>query len=384
MSAAPQWPARQCRGGQIEHRRTTMKRHGRLVAGFVLLALAVGLVAPAPAQEKPWWPFPVEDRDPPFNMEGKKVKKDYVPIDHAAKKWNLCVSFPHMKDAYWTAVDYGVVAESRRLGVKMQLVEAGGYTNLANQISQIECCVAEGANAVISGAISETGLNKLVEEISAKGIPVIDVINGITSPKLTAKSLVSFGEMGYQAGEYLVKMHPKGSKTVKVAWFPGPPGAGWVVAGNKGFADAASKGAIEIVTTKYGDTGKEVQLKLVEDALQAYPDIDYIVGTSPTTEAAVQALRDAGKADKVKVLAYYFTPGVYQDIKRGAVLAAPTDSAVIQGRIAMDQAVRILEKKPYTKHTGPAIYVNDKSNITTFHYESSLAPQDFKPTFSVD
>jgi len=143
-------------------------------------------------------------------------------------------------------------------------------------------------------------------------------------------------------------------------------------------------GAIEVVSTKYGDTGKEIQLKLVEDVLQAYPNIDYIVGTSPTTEAAAQALRDAGKSDKIKVLAYYFTPGVYQDIKRGAVLAAPTDSAVIQGRIAIDQAVRILENKPYTKHTGPAIYVIDKSNINSFHYESSLAPPDFKPTFRVD
>jgi protein TorT len=366
-----------------------MTRHGRLVAGFALLALAVGLVAPAPAQEKtarekPWWPFPVEDRDPPFNMEGKKIKKDYIPLDRAEKKWNLCVSFPHMKDAYWIAVDYGVVAESRRLGVKMQLVEAGGYTNLAKQISQIEDCVAQGAQAVIIGAISETGLNKLVEEIAGKKIPVIDVINGISSPRLAAKSLVSFAEMGYQAGDYLVKRHPKGAKPVRVAWFPGPPGAGWVVAGNKGFTEAVGRGAIEVVSTKYGDTGKEVQLKLVEDVLQAYPDIDYVVGTSPTTEAAAQALRDAGKADKIKVLAYYFTPGVYQDIKRGAVLAAPTDSAVIQGRIAVDQAVRILEGKPYTKHTGPAIYVIDTSNINTFHYESSLAPADFKPTFRVD
>src|SRR5437667_262316 len=194
----------------------------------------------------------------------------------------------------------------------------------------------------------------------------------------------SLGEIGTKAGDYPVKMQPKGAKPVKVDWFPGPPGAGWVVAGNKGFVEAVSKGAIDIVSTKYGDTGKEVQLKLVEDVLQAYPNIDYIVGTSPTTEAAAQALREAGKADKIKVLAYYFTPGVYQDIKRGAVLAAPTDSAVIQGRIAIDQAVRILEKKPYTKHTGPEIYVIDKSNINTFHYESSLAPANFSPTFSVD
>ncbi|MCH8997670.1 MAG: TMAO reductase system periplasmic protein TorT, partial [Proteobacteria bacterium] len=172
--------------------------------------------------------------------------------------------------------------------------------------------------------------------------------------------------------------------TVKVAWFPGPPGAGWVEAGNKGFAEAVAKGDIQIVATKYGDTGKEIQFKLVEDTLEAYPDIDYIAGTSPTTEAAVQLLRDRGLSDKVKVLAYYFTPGVYQNIKRGRLLAAPTDSAVIQGRVAIDQAVRILEGKDYHKHVGPALYVIDSNNIDSFDYGSSLAPPSFKPTFIVD
>jgi protein TorT len=266
----------------------------------------------------------------------------------------------------------------------MQLVEAGGYTNLNKQISQIEDCVAAGAEAVVIGAISYDGLNNLAKEIRDKGIPVIDVINGMSSPDLSAKSLVSFGEMGYKAGEYLAKLHPKGSGTVKVAWFPGPPGAGWVEAGNEGFLKAAAEGDIEVVDTKYGDTGKEIQLKLVEDTLEAYPDINYIVGTSPTTEAAVQVIRDRGLEDQIRVLAYYFTPGVYDNIKRGRVLAAPTDSAVIQGRVAIDQAVRILEGKDYIKHAGPALYIIDKSNIDSFHYESSLAPADFQPTFSVE
>src|SRR5205823_4647121 len=95
-----------------------MRLHGKLAAWVVLVAVVFTMAGLAAAQEKRWWPFPVEDRDPPFNMEGKKVKKEYIPLDGAAKKWNICVSFPHMKDAYWIAVDYGVVSESRRLGVK--------------------------------------------------------------------------------------------------------------------------------------------------------------------------------------------------------------------------------------------------------------------------
>jgi protein TorT len=213
---------------------------------------------------------------------------------------------------------------------------------------------------------------------------VIDVINGMSSKDISAKSLVSFGEMGFKAGEYLAKLHPKGSGVVKVAWFPGPPGAGWVEAGNKGFVDAVKDSDIQIVDTKYGDTGKEVQLKLVEDVLEANPDIQYIVGTSPTAEASVGLLKDRGLADKIKVLAYYFTPPVYQGIKDGTILAAPTDSAVVQGRIAIDQVVRILEGKPYEKHVGPALYVIDSKNVNDFDKGSSLAPDDFKPTFNVD
>jgi periplasmic protein TorT len=354
------------------------------------LILAGGLVAAAVSAPNAraaggnWYPFPVEVWDPPFNMESPRKHLDYVPLEKADKKFDICVSFPHMKDSYWIAVDYGVVAESKRLGVRMNLVEAGGYTNLNKQISQIEDCVSAGAQGVVIGAISYDGLNNLVSELKGKGVPVIDVINGMSSRDITAKSLVSFGEMGYKTGDYLAKLHPKGSGKVKVAWFPGPPGAGWVEEGNKGFQSAVKDSDIQIVDTKYGDTGKEVQLKLVEDVLEANPDISYIVGTSPTAEAAVGLLRDRGLQDKIKVLAYYFTPPVYQGIKAGTILAAPTDSAVIQGRVAIDQMVRILEGKPFEKHVGPALYVIDSKNINSFDKESSLAPDDFRPTFNVN
>ncbi|MGO4838474.1 TMAO reductase system periplasmic protein TorT, partial [Rhizobiaceae sp. 2RAB30] len=220
-----------------------------------------------------------------------------------------------------------------------------GYTELNKQISQIEDCVASGANAVVIGAISFDGLNNLVSEVTKKGIPVIDVINGISSPDVTAKSLVSFYTMGAEAGGYLAKKHPAGSEEVEVGWFPGPAGAGWVEAAHKGFMEAVKGSAVKVLEPKFGDTGKEVQLKLVEDELQANPNIRYIAGTAVTAEAAQGLIRERGLEGKVDLLSFYMTPGVYEGIKRGFILAAPADSMVIQGRIAIDQAVRILEGK---------------------------------------
>lgn len=361
-----------------------MKTTYRWILGYAIAVLGALAMIPAPAIAKDWFPYSVEQWDPPFDMSSPRKKVDYVPLPKASKKWSICVSFPHMKDAYWTGVDFGVVSESKRLGVKMQLVEAGGYTELRKQISQIEDCVASGANAVVIGAISNDGLNNLISEIRKKNIPVIDVINGMSSKELSAKSLVSFGEMGAKAGGILAKLHPKGSTPVKVAWFPGPPGAGWVEAGNAGFQSAIKDSAVEVVETKYGDTGKEVQSKLVEDTLQAHPDIRYVVGTAVTAEAAVPILKSRDLVSKVKVISYYYTPGVHQGIQAGSIMAAPTDSPVIQGRIAIDQAVRILEGKDYLKHVGPALLVVDQSNFKTFNTESTLAPASFKPTFKVD
>jgi len=345
-------------------------------------AAILALAGAASAAE--WYPYPVESWDPPFDMASPRSTVDYVPLEKASKPWEICVSFPHMKDAYWLAVDYGVAEEAKDLGVKMQLVEAGGYTELNTQISQIEDCVAAGADAVIIGAISYDGLNNLVSEIRKKNIPVIDVINGISSPELSAKSLVSFGEMGAKAGQFVAEMHPAGTTPVKVAWFPGPAGAGWVEAGNTGFLDAVKGSAVEVVETKYGDTGKEVQAKLVEDVLEAHSDLAYIVGTAVTAEAAIPILRDRGLQDQVKIVSYYYTPGVHIGIQRGQILAAPTDSTVVQGRIAVDQAVRILEGKDYMKHVGPALYVVSQDNLSSFDPSSTLAPDGFTPIFRVE
>lgn len=347
------------------------------------LTLATALPVGAMAQDA-WYPYPAEEVVPPFSADGEVNAVTYTPLESAAQPWNICVSFPHMKDAYWLGVDYGVVDEAKRLGVKLNVVEAGGYTELSRQISQIEDCVSGGADAVIIGAISYDGLNNVIAEAAGKGIPVIDVINGVSSGDIAAKSLVSFRTMGAETGNYLAAKHPAGSDPVKVGWFPGPAGAGWVEAAHEGFMAAVEGSAVEVLEPRFGDTGKETQLKLVEDVLQANPDVRYLAGTAVTAEAAQGVIRERGLKGEVDLLAFYMTPGVYTGIQRGFILAAPADSMVVQGRIAVDQAVRILEEKEYTKHVGPKIFVVDPENINDVPRQNILPPDGFRPVFSVD
>ncbi|GGO62837.1 monosaccharide ABC transporter substrate-binding protein, CUT2 family [Roseovarius pacificus] len=347
-------------------------------------AAAIAVFSGSPAAAKDWFPYPVNIWEPPFVDDAVISDGEYVPLDKADQQHQLCVSFPHMKDAYWMAVNYGVVEEARRLGVNLQITEAGGYTELNNQISQIEDCVAGGGKALILGAISFDGLNNIIGQLKQKGVPVVDMINGVSSQDIAAKAIVSWRSVGRTLGQYLAEQHPAGSDPVKLAWFPGPAGAGFVEDATSGFKEGIEGSAVELVEVRYGDTGKEVQTRLIEDALQTYPDLDYVAGSAVAAEAGISVLRSNGLTDKVRLMSYYYTPGVDQGIRRGQVLAAPTDSTVIQSRIAVDQAVRILEGKGVTQHVAPQIFIINKDNVDIVDMNAVLAPGDFRPIFTVE
>ena len=87
--------------------------------------------------------------------------------------------------------------------------------------------------------------------------------------------------------------------------------------------------------------------------------IDYVAGTAVTAEAAVRVLRERRLSDRVKVISYYFGPGVYRGIQRRTIVAAPTDQPALQTRLAVDLVVRILEKKTYPKRVSAPVLLID-------------------------
>ena len=355
---------------------------------ILILLVTSGFCLPAYA-EKAWYPVNVDVWEPPFNQQQQRVQKSYMPLDKSSQRWKICVSIPHLKDAYWLAVNYGLVDEARRLGVDLAIYEAGGYGRPDVQRKQIQECVADKPDGLIISAISGDGLSDLVEKYKNEELPVLDLINGMSENNITARVSPNNWDMAKQVGQYLIKLNPASKGDIHVAWFPGPDGAAWVAAGDDGFKASLKGSNIKIINTFYGDTGKAAQAKLVKAMLDGLGDnpagkLDYIVGTSVTAEAAVDILRRRKLQNHIKVFAYYYGPGVHRGIKRGSIIAAPTDSPVNQARLAVDTMVRILEGQPYDKHFGSQTIVVDRVKLREWDSSTSLAPKGFRPIFSVD
>lgn len=318
----------------------------------------------------------------PFDDASPTQSQTYQPLERAAQNWQICVIYPHLKDAYWLSVNYGMVEEANRLGVSFDLYEAGGYPNLARQIEQVNDCGKRKMDALILGAVSYAGLTPAVVEISRQ-MPVIAAVNDMEDTGISAKASVSWHEMGAAAGRVIAQRHPKGSPPVRLAWFPGPKGAGWVSFVEGGFLEALAESSAQIVATRYGDTGLEQQVLLVEDVLNTVPDLEYLVGSGPMAEAAISVLRARGLTDDIDVVSTYVSHGVYRGIKRGRILAAPTDFAVMQGRLAVEFAVRAIEGNLTLRHAGPRIVTLTQANIDAVGTADSLAPAAFVPVFEV-
>ncbi|TMI89917.1 MAG: TMAO reductase system periplasmic protein TorT [Bacillati bacterium ANGP1] len=373
----------------------------RILAAPVMAAFVVTLVLAQPgarAQGTKWYPWPVLSYYGSYDVSTKKAsgmpatslvgpKSEMWTPPTPKKPYTIGVSFPHLKDSYWLAVDYGIIDEAKQLGVGINLVAAAGYTEITQQINQVENLANQSVDGIIFAGISYSAQDSLVDKVSKK-MPVIEVINDIRAPKIAAKALVSFYDMGYQSGVFVAE-DSKGKPQVTVAFLPGPAGSGWAPDTLEGFKAATEKlapGRVKIVDVKYGDTGKNIQLALAEDILNTYPKLDYLVGNAVMAGAAPDAV--AARHHPAKIVSTYIEPALYEKIVAGKVGAAPTDFTAIQGRMAVDMMVRLLngEKpgKDFPFQSGPVIKVVTPQNYKEFSYEAMLGPQGWKPVFTLE
>ncbi len=351
------------------------------VLGAALLSTA-GLTQAADSAD---WQFPVRERTPAFSKDGvwKEVAYKPLPKSEVTKKWHLCVLFPHTKDPYYMAMTYGAVKEAEAKGIALNVFAAGGYTELPTQISQMEDCVSRGADGIAMVAISATGLNRTIAKAADQGVPVAITGGDVTSDRVAARAQGDWFDAGRLVGEYLKKKHAADGKKVKVIWLGGPEAPRWSKDSADGFVKTVANDAnIEVLKVVWGEPSKAAQIPLIEDTLLAYSDIDYIAGIAPGIAAGIQVLKEKGRSD-IKLLSSYTTPETEAGLRDGSVEAIVSDYTAAQARVAIDQLVRILEKKPVMRDVDTGFTTIEQSMVKTYPRDLSLAPEDWKPYFEV-
>jgi len=309
-----------------------------------------------------------------------------------ARSYHIGVLLPHLNDTYWKTADYGIITHARRLGVDVTVYLAGSYMDLGNQKDQLRhLCRREGVDGVILASVDYRKMDQFVAEADREGVPVVALINDVLAPTIRAKSMVSFFDMGYKAAEAV--LHDADGRSITVAFFPGPQESGWAADTFHGFLKGvtqhkSSDQQIRIFPPLYGDTRQDVQ-QMRLDMLNKPQNhgVNYIVGNAVAAVEAVAYLdRHRDEHPDAKIVATYLTATVFREIRRGRILAAPSDEIISQCRIALDMMVRILNgEKPgrdFPFRAAATIPLLTTANVHSFDEERLLGESGFRPVYS--
>ncbi|WP_198435781.1 TMAO reductase system periplasmic protein TorT [Moritella sp. F3] len=312
---------------------------------------------------------------------------DAIPSQSIAQdKVRLCAVYPHLKDSYWLSINFGMTERAKQRGISLKVLEAGGYQNSHEQWAQIQQCLTWQADAILVGAVYYDQLGPKLTTLN-KTVPLFGLVNEISTPSLTASTSVSWYKMGEELGNYLSRKHPKTASNtkLKLAWLPGPKSGGGSEQATLGLKNALKNSDVEIVSIKYGLNNKMHQFSLISEILAEFKDgeLDYLAGNAIMAEMAINELGKLEQDKRPQIVSHYLSHGVYRGIKRGKILMANSDQMVLQGAMAIDQAVDYLLNKSYIAHQEPEILTVTKDLLPQFPREKSLSPSDFKPIYSV-
>jgi protein TorT len=341
-----------------EHRLKVSKFVGRM---FVLALMYLATVVHA----GDWFPVPAL-------MDGKEGL--YKPLDAATKAWRICVLLPTPTDKYWWGVSNGVIEEGKFLGVTVGVYDAGGYGFLDKQKAQFDECLVAKADAIIVGAISADAFQAELDRANKLGVPVIDLINRLNASGIANHSTVSFADMGERAAQFVVD--DASGKAVRLVIFPGPDGAGRVKAAMSGIWKKLAGTKIALVGGGFGATDISGQSTLVRKALDQ--QVQYVISKAVAAAFAEKYLKASPQLSHIKVLSFYATDDVLQEMRQSNILATPSDQPVTQARISVDLAVRALEKKLLSNKVSPKVLLFSKDNVSNVDLSTTLAPEGIR------
>lgn len=291
---------------------------------------------------------------------------------------SICVLVPHFKDEYWLSVGYGLEHEAQGHTLDLLFYEAGGYQSRDNQIAQMNECAARQVDAILIGAVSSDhpDLLSAIRDVSQQR-PVFGLVNELDSEDLSGQIGVDWQQMGKVLGDYLALRHPLGSPPKRAVLISGPVESGWAPPLESGLRQGLSDSSIEIVGVFSADTGLRQQLEAVEDAFATFPDIDLLIGSAPAVESTVGLRKVTDINTGVELVSTYISHTIKRSILNGSVLAVPFDDPVEQGKLALNQVLRVLQTGRKGGFEGPDIRLFTHEDKTKM--KVPLSPSGYFP-----
>lgn len=346
---------------------------------YALLITALSYSLPSSAEA-----VPLESWVNPFTIDSSRRSMNYQWEIKPAMQHRICAFIPSSETSYWFAVNYGLVKQARKLGVSLKVFHVSKQSN--DNTEQLQKIIAKCADHNPQGLIVDADFAQVLHNHAtpfAKDIHIIAVGKNLLAENIDASSSASFTDIGSQLAKYM-NQHQADEQVRQMAMFPGDRNMQYVSAFVDGFIPQINGNKFHLRDTVYTSNNYLDIKNAMTRYLNSNLDTSIIIGSAKVTQAAVEVLNEMSLTDDIEIISYELSAQTYRDIKRGKIAAAITNPPVVQGFLAVDMALKLIENRLKDSHVSPQSTLIDAENLPQFDIRQTFAPYGYRETLEVN
>ncbi len=275
---------------------------------------------------------------------------------------------------FWLAVKAGADAAGAELGVDITWQGPAKETEIDKQISIIQDMIVRRVDGIVMAACDENALAGIVAQADAAGIPVVTFDSGVKSE--VPKSLVATDNVAgaREAARQLAKLM---GETGEVGLIPFVPGAATSEMRERGFREGIAEFPnMKIVASNYSQSDVSLGMNVTADMLTAFPNLGGIFSANePGAIGAAQALRAAGKAGQVKLVAFDTSEEEIAALKEGVIQALMVQDPFKMGYEGVKAVVASIKGETVPKVIDTGVVVVTAENLGSPEVQKLISPR---------
>ncbi|MBU5330836.1 sugar ABC transporter substrate-binding protein [Anaerocolumna aminovalerica] len=273
---------------------------------------------------------------------------------------------------YFVATKEGIDNAAKDNNVKIEYADA--QWDSSKQLAQAEDFIVKGVDLIALCSVDSGAGEKIVKSANEANIPVLAFTNAIgTNETGEYEGLVSYvGQNEVNTGSVTGEVAKAllGEAGGKAVLIEGVPGTTPQINRKKGLEKALEGSNIEIIYNQTSNWEKEQALKIVEDLIQKNMEFNIVICQDDNSATgAGQALIEAGLKDKVKVVGLGGSKDGLKAISDGVIDGTTYMSAVEEGKVAIETAVKYLKGEKVEPVTEIKQVEVNKDNASEFKGE---------------
>jgi ribose transport system substrate-binding protein len=264
----------------------------------------------------------------------------------------LALVLSTLNNPFFVTLKDGAAAKAKELGYDLVVLDS--QNDPAKELSNVEDVLNQNVKLVMLNPADSDAAKSSVLAANHKNVPVITLdrsANGGDVVTHIASDNVAGGRMA--ADLVIKKLGGKG----KVVELEGVPGASAARDRGKGFGDElATAPGIKIIASQTANFDRTQGLNVMENILQAQPDIDAVFAQNDEMAlGAVKAIQAANR--KMIVVGFDATDDARAAIKAGTMYGTIAQQPAMIGSLGVEAADKVLKGQSVPKFTGVPLQV---------------------------